>query len=68
VTKTQKQENQKSSKSEKCKIRKVKNVKNRENPKNPKMSDKWHFLTLCVFRAAWSGRFSVPGGTTGPDS
>jgi len=31
-----------------------------------KMSDKWPKLTLCVFRAAWSGRFSVPGGTTGP--
>jgi len=32
----------------------------------PKMSDKWAKSTLCDFRAAWSGVFSIPGGTTGP--
>ena len=67
---------QKATKSEKWKSEKVtkrenenmKNVKNHQNPKNPKMSLKWHFLTLCEIRAAWSGTFWVPGGTTGPDS
>jgi len=68
VRKSSKLENVKSEKVTKCKTRKVKNVKKHENPKNPKMSDKWHFLTLCEIRAAWSGTFSIPGGTTGPDS
>ena len=31
-----------------------------------KMSDKWPKSTLCEIRAAWSGVFSIPGGTTGP--
>ena len=68
VKKWQKQENAKTRK-----VKKVKNTKMRKwkvekvkNLKNPKMSDKWHFLTVCVFRAAWLGAFSVPGGTTGP--
>jgi len=43
-----------------------KSVKNRPPPKNPKMSLKWPKLTLCEIRAAWSGVFSIPGGTTGP--
>ena len=34
--------------------------------KMAKMSDKWPKSTLCEFRAAWSGVFWVPGGTTGP--
>jgi len=66
--KSTKSENAKTKKSEKAENEKVKNVKNRENPKMAKMSDKWHFLTLCEIRAAWSGTFSIPGGTTGPDS
>jgi len=43
-----------------------KSVKNRPPPKMAKMSLKWPKSTLCVFRAAWSGTFWVPGGTTGP--
>ena len=35
-------------------------------PKMAKMSLKWPKSTLCEFRAAWSGVFWVPGGTTGP--
>jgi len=31
-----------------------------------KMSLKWPKSTLCEIRAAWSGVFSIPGGTTGP--
>ena len=34
--------------------------------KKAKMSLKWPKSPLCVFRAAWSGVFSIPGGTTGP--
>ena len=45
-----------------------KSVKNRPPLKKAKMSLKWPKSTLCVFRAAWSGTFWVPGGTTGPDS
>ena len=82
IIKTQKQEkvkkykNTKSDKTQKIKIIKkwqnwkVKNdeksVKNRPPLKNPKMSDKWPKVTLCEIRAAWSGVFWVPGGTTGP--
>ena len=55
----QKVRNQKSEKHEKW-------SKNAPPLKKAKMSDKWHFLTLCVFRAAWLGTFSIPGGTTGP--
>ena len=36
--------------------------------KKAKMSLKWSKSTLCEIRAAWSGVFSIPGGTTGPDS
>jgi len=43
-----------------------KSVKNRPPLKKAKMSLKWPKSTLCVFRAAWSGTFSIPGGTTGP--
>ena len=56
IIKNDKMQNQKSEKM----------TKNGTPPKNPKMSDKWHFFTLCVFRAAWLGTFSIPGGTTGP--
>jgi len=31
-----------------------------------KMSLKWPKTALCEIRAAWSGVFSIPGGTTGP--
>jgi len=80
IIKTQKHEKVKNSKSDKInKIKIIKIDKNRkcktpkivkkwQNPKKAKMSDKWHFLTLCEIRAAWSGTFWVPGGTTGPDS
>jgi len=34
--------------------------------KMAKMSLKWPKSTLCEIRAAWSGVFSIPGGTTGP--
>jgi len=40
--------------------------KNDTPPKMPKMSDNWPKSTLCEIRAAWSGVFSIPGGTTGP--
>jgi len=43
-----------------------KSVKNRPPLKKAKMSDKWPKSTLCEIRAAWSGTFSIPGGTTGP--
>jgi len=41
-------------------------IKNWPPPKKAKMSLKWPKSTVCVFRAAWSGTFWVPGGTTGP--
>jgi len=41
-------------------------TKNDPTPKMAKMSDKWSKSTLCEIRAAWSGVFSIPGGTTGP--
>jgi len=34
--------------------------------KKAKMSLKWPKTALCEIRAAWSGVFSIPGGTTGP--
>jgi len=68
VKKWQKQENQNHQKVTKLKWWKKceKSVKNRPPPKKAKMSLKWPKSTLCVFRAAWSGTFWVPGGTTGP--
>ena len=45
-----------------------KSVKKWPPLKKAKMSLKWPKSTLCEFRAAWSGTFWVPGGTTGPDS
>jgi len=66
--KWQKRENQNHQKVTKLKSTKndKKSVKNRPPPKKGKMSLKWPKSTLCVFRAAWSGVFSIPGGTTGP--
>jgi len=43
-----------------------KSVKKWPPLKKAKMSLKWAKSTLCDFRAAWSGVFWVPGGTTGP--
>jgi len=57
--KTQKQENQKSEKHQKW-------SKNAPPLKMAKMSLKWPKTALCEIRAAWSGVFWVPGGTTGP--
>jgi len=68
VKKSTKPENAKHEKVIKLKSTKKhkKSVKNWLPPKMAKMSLKWHFLTVCVFRAAWLGAFSIPGGTTGP--
>jgi len=68
VKKWQKQKMQKHKKWQKLKHEKInkKSVKNRPPPKKGKMSLKWPKSTLCVFRAAWLGAFSIPGGTTGP--
>ena len=57
--KTQKHENQKSEKHQKW-------SKNAPPLKKAKMSLKWPKTALCEIRAAWSGVFSIPGGTTGP--
>ena len=65
VTKPEKWKSEKVTKLKMIKMIK-KSVKNRPLPKNPKMSLKWPKSTLCEFRAAWSGVFWVPGGTTGP--
>jgi len=68
--KQKKWQNQKSQKLEKWQNAKLKkwqkSVKNRPPLKKAKMSDKWPKSTLCEIRAAWSGVFSIPGGTTGP--
>ena len=49
------------------KLKSVKKVWKSDPPlKKAKMSDKWAKSTLCEIRAAWSGVFWVPGGTTGP--
>ena len=67
VTKSRKVKNVNHEKVTKCKSENdQKSVKNAHPPKNPKMSDKWPKSTLCEIRAAWSGVFWVPGGTTGP--
>jgi len=76
VKKSKNDENAKSSKLRKCKKWKSdksentksdkKSVKKWGGSKKAKMSLKWPKSTLCEIRAAWSGRFSIPGGTTGP--
>jgi len=68
VKKSTKQKNGKREKVIKLKSTKKhkKSVKNWPPLKKAKMSLKWAKSTLCVFRAAWSGVFSIPGGTTGP--
>ena len=45
-----------------------KSVKKVTPLKMAKMSRNRAKSTLCEIRAAWSGVFSIPGGTTGPDS
>jgi len=60
--KTQKQEKWENEKVKKCEKR----SKNDTPPKMAKMSLKWPKSTLCEIRAAWSGVFSIPGGTTWP--
>jgi len=48
-------------------MQKVKKMTKNDPPlKKAKMSLKWPKSTLCEIRAAWSGVFWVPGGTTGP--
>jgi len=65
--KWQKPENRKTQKHENQKSEKVKKWSKFDPPlKMAKMSLKWPKSTLCVFRAAWLGAFSIPGGTTGP--
>jgi len=70
LKKWQNQEKWKMQKWEKCKIRKVKKWQKWSKKWPPlkmaKMSLKWSKSTLCEIRAAWSGVFWVPGGTTGP--
>jgi len=68
VKKSTKQKNGKSEKVIKFKSSKndKKNDKNWPPLKKAKMSLKWPKSPLCVFRAAWLGTFSIPGGTTGP--
>jgi len=67
VIKTEKPENQKSSKCRKWKSEKHQKWSKIDPPlKKAKMSLKWPKSTLCEIRAAWSGVFSIPGGTTGP--
>jgi len=64
----QNHENAKTQKSEKVIKSKSskKSVKKWPPLKNPKMSPNRAKSTLCEIRAAWSGVFSIPGGTTGP--
>jgi len=65
--KVTKSENAKTPKSENQKSEKVKKTPKNDPPlKMAKMSLKWPKSTLCEIRAAWSGVFSIPGGTTGP--
>ena len=68
VKKWQKQENENHEKV--IKLKSIKNDKKKMKKwpplKKAKMSLKWAKSTVCVFRAAWSGVFSIPGGTTGP--
>ena len=64
VTKSEKWKNTKTVKSEMWKTWKM--IKNWPPLKKAKMSLKWPKTALCEIRAAWSGVFWVPGGTTGP--
>jgi len=74
IRKTEKQKKWQNVKSEKVKKwqnwnhqKMTKKVSKIDPPlKKAKMSLKWPKLTLCEIRAAWSGVFWVPGGTTGP--
>jgi len=73
LTKSEKWKSDKNQKTRKCKIDKIRKVKKWQKwwkkwppLKMAKMSDKWPKTALCEIRAAWSGVFWVPGGTTGP--
>jgi len=67
IQKVTKSENAKSTKSENQKSEKHKKTPKIDPPlKKAKMSLKWPKTALCEIRAAWSGVFWVPGGTTGP--